>query len=110
MKLFYDEVKNKIKNKTMTLQIDNEFQQVKIKDLNGKNNVKMFTTSIRGGKDFAAEQKIQELKTRISILKAQKLQISPTKIILNSAANMNNEKNEKHGLSPEEIFKKITFW
>ena len=33
-KLFYDEVKNKTKNKTMRLQVDKEFQQVKIKDLN----------------------------------------------------------------------------
>ena len=66
----------------------------------------MFMTSIRGGEAFAAEQKIQELKITISKLKAQKLKISPTRIILNSAANMNNEKNEKHGLSPEEIEKK----
>ena len=65
MKLFYDEVKNKRKNKTMRLQVDNEFQQVKIKDLNDENNVKMFTTSVSGGKPFAAEQKIPELKTRI---------------------------------------------
>ena len=109
MKLFYDEVKNKRKNKTMRLQVDNEFQQVKIKDLNDENNVKMFTTSIRGGKAFAAEQKIRELKTRISKLNAQKLKISPTKITLSSVANMNNVKNKKYGLNLEEIEKKITF-
>ena len=39
----------------------------------------MFTTSLRGGKAFAAEQKIRELKTRISKLNAQKLKISPKK-------------------------------
>ena len=50
----------------MTLQVDNEFQQAKIKDLNDENNVEMFTTSACGGKTFAAEQKIRELKTRIS--------------------------------------------
>ena len=33
MKLFYDEVKTKRKNKTMRLQVSNEFQQMKIKDL-----------------------------------------------------------------------------
>ena len=38
--LFYDEVKNKRKNKTMRLQDDNEFQELKITDLNDKNNVK----------------------------------------------------------------------
>ena len=90
----------------MRLQVDNEFQQVKITDLNDENNVKMFKTSIRGGKVFAAEQKIWELKTRISKLQAQKLKISPTKIImLSSATNVNNVKNEKYGLSHEEIEK-----
>ena len=42
----------------MRLQVDNKFQQVKLKDLNEANNVEMFTTSIHGGKAFAAEQKI----------------------------------------------------
>ena len=109
MKLFYDEVKNKRKNKFMRLQVDNEFQQLKIKDLNDENNVKIFTTSIRGGKAFVAEQRIGELKTRISKLQAQKLKISPTKIFLSSATNMNNVKNEKYGLSPQEIEKKNHF-
>ena len=44
--------------KTMHLQVDNEFQQVKIKDLNDENNVEMFTSSVRSGKSFSAEQKI----------------------------------------------------
>ena len=61
----------------------------------------MFTTSIRGGKAFAAKQKIIELKTRISKINAQKLKISPTKIILDSA------KSEKYELSSEEIEEKI---
>ena len=81
IKLFYDEFKSKRKGKRMRLQVDNEFQQVKIKDLKNENNVEMFTSSVRGGKAFAAEQKIRELKTRISKLHAQKLKISPTKII-----------------------------
>ena len=38
----------------MRLQTDNEFQQVKIKDLNDKYNVTMFTTNVRGGKAVAA--------------------------------------------------------
>ena len=49
MKLFYGEVKSKRKNKRMRLQVDNEFQQVKIKDLNDENNIEMFTSSMRGG-------------------------------------------------------------
>ena len=44
--------------------------------------------------------------TRISKSNAQKLKISPTKIILNSANNMNNVQSEKYGLSPQEIFLK----
>ena len=66
----------------------------------------MFTTSIRGGKAFAAKQKIIELKTRISKINAKKLKISPTKITLDSATNMNSVKSEKYKLSPEEIEKK----
>ena len=45
----------------------------------------MFTTSVRGGKAFVAEQKIRELKTKKSKLNAQKYKISPAKTILISA-------------------------
>ena len=41
----------------MRLQVDNEFQQVKLKDLNEAYNVEMFTNSLRGRKAFAGEQK-----------------------------------------------------
>ena len=103
MNVFYDEVKNKRKGKRMKLQVDNEFQQVKIKGLNDLNNVVMFTTSLRGGKAFAAEQKLRELKVRIAKLNVQKLKISPAKIIERSTLNMNLMKSRKYGLSPEEI-------
>ena len=59
--MFYDDVKHKRKGKKMRLQVDQEFQQLQIKDLNKKNNIEMFSTSIRGEKAFAAEQKIREL-------------------------------------------------
>ena len=87
----------------MRLQVDNKLQQVRIKDLNDENNVEMFTSSVRVWKAFAAEQKIRELKTGISKLNAQKLKITPTKIIQISALHMNNIKSIKYGLSPEEI-------
>ena len=103
MKLFYDKVRSKRKGKRTRLQVDNGFQHVKIKDLNDENNVDMFTSSVRGGKAFAAEQKIRELKTRISKLNAQKLKISPSKIIQNLTLNMNLMKNVRYGLSPEEV-------
>ena len=99
----YDEVKSKRKVKRMRLQVDNEFQKVKIKDLNDENNVEMFTSLVRGGKLFAAKQKIRELETKTAKLNAQKLKITPTKIIQNSVLNINNMKSKKYGLSPEEI-------
>ena len=55
LRTFYNDVTNKSKGKRMRLQVDNEFQQVKIKDLSDLNNVEMFTTAVRGGKAFAAE-------------------------------------------------------
>ena len=106
MKLFYDEVKEKRKNKPMMSQFDNDFQQVKIQDQNDQNNVEMFITSIRAEKAFVAEQKITELKTRVAKLNIQKLKFSPTKKILNPAVNMNRIDNEKYGISPEEIEKR----
>ena len=84
----------------MWLQADNEFQQVKIKDLNDKYNVEMFSTSVRRGKAFAAEQKIRELKSRVVKLSALKTEVPPTTIILQSAENMNNVKSEKYGITP----------
>ena len=77
LRTFYNDVINKRKVKRMRLQVDNEFQQVKIKDLNDLNNVETFTTAVRGGKVFAAEQIIRKLKTRIEKINAQKLEISP---------------------------------
>ena len=100
---FYKEVKRERKGKKMRLQVDQEFQQVRIKDLNKQNNVEMFSTSLRGGKAFAAEQEIRELKARISKLKGQKLKISQKKIIEISTKNLNIQLNKKYGLSPEEV-------
>ena len=59
MKLFYDEVKSKRMNTHKRLQVDNKFQEVQIKDLNGENNIEMFIYSMRGWKAFAAEQKMR---------------------------------------------------
>ena len=39
---FFRDVKSKRNSKKMRLQVDQEFQQVKIKDLNELNNVSMF--------------------------------------------------------------------
>ena len=58
---YYKDVSEKGKNKKMRLQTDLEFKQNKIFDLNKKYNVEMFSTTVRGGKAFVAEQKIREL-------------------------------------------------
>ena len=98
---FYGDVKSKRKGTKMRLQVDQEFQQVKIKNLNELNNVTMFSTSLRDGKAFPAEQKIRELKTRIVKLKSQKLKIPPKKIIEILTANMNIRPSAKYGFSPD---------
>ena len=90
----------------MRLQVDQEFQQLKIKALNDLNNVDMFLSALSGGKAFAAEQKIRELKTRIAKLSAQKLKHTPKKIIEISTANMNIQTSKKHKIFPQEIEKK----
>ena len=46
----------------MRLQTDLEFLQNEIKKLNKKYNVDMFSTKLRGGEAFAAEQKTREFK------------------------------------------------
>ena len=102
----YRDVRSKRKNKKISLQLDQEFQQVKTKDLNDLNNVEMFSTFLRGGKAFAAEQKIRELKTRIAKLFSQKLKMSPRKIIEMSTSNMNIRSSKKYVFSPEEVEKR----
>ena len=61
LQLFYDEIEPKRDGK-MTLQTDLEFKQNAIKKLNNEFNVEMFHSKVRGGKAFAAEQKIREFK------------------------------------------------
>ena len=62
MNYFILKCKIKEKNKRTKLQTDLEFNQNEIKLLNKKYNIEMFHTRVRGGKAFAAEQKIREFK------------------------------------------------
>lgn len=106
---FYIDVQNNRKNKNMRLQVNNEFQQFKIKDKNDRYNVTRFTTSLRGGKAFSAEQKIRELKSRISKLKAisdkTKAKASAVTIIKQSGENVNDVKSEKYVISHNDVEK-----
>ena len=66
-------------------------------------NVEMFSTTVSGGKSFATEQKIRELKSRIAKLSALKIKVPPKTIILQSAEKINNVKSKKYGINPDKI-------
>ena len=61
MQLFYNDIDKKRLGK-MRLQTDQVFKQRNIEELDKKFDVEMYSTHLRGGKVFAAEQKIRELK------------------------------------------------
>ena len=107
---FYKDVEENRKNQKMRLQTDLEFKQKKIFDLNKKYNVEMFSTAVRGGKAFAAEQKTRELKKRISrlllIKKNMTVKRPPNDIIKKAVDDMNSLPSPKYGITPNEIEKK----
>ena len=78
-------------------------------NLNKKINVQMFSTNVRGGIDFAEEQKIRELKKRIFWLKgmnkSNQLRVGLKKIIRKSRNNMNRTLSEKYGIELEILEK-----
>ena len=61
MQLFYNDIDKKRLGK-MRLQTDQVFKQRNIEELDKKFDVEMYSTHLRDGKAFAAEQKIRELK------------------------------------------------
>ena len=93
MNFFYEEIEPKHNmNKQMRLQTDLEFKQREIMKLNKKYDVLMFSTKIRGGKVFAAEQ-IREF-TKLH-LKGKRLhestsqRLEPKKLIQRAVNNLN---------------------
>ena len=70
----------------------------------------MFSTRRRGGKDFAAEQKIREFKKLLfktkNLYKKSKKKIKPNEIIKKVTVNMNKTKTWKYGVEPEKIEEK----
>ena len=109
-KFYQDIQKKRSDNEKMRLQTDQEFQQNEIKKINRKYNVEMFSSRIRGGKAFAAEQKIRELKKVIfktkRTYKLQKKKINSKQIIEKAVENLNKTNSEKYGVAPETIEKK----
>ena len=69
----------------------------------------MFSTKVRGGKAFAAEQKIREFKKLLlkmkDLYKKSKKGIKPNEIIRKVTANMNKTKTQKYDVEPEKIEK-----
>ena len=109
-KFYQDIQKKRSYNEKMRLQTDQEFQQNEIKKINQKYNVEMFSSHIRGGKAFAAEQKIRELKKVIfktkRTYKLQKKKINSKQIIEKAVENLNKTNSEKYRVAPETIEKK----
>ena len=109
LKLFYDDIQGK-RNGLMKLQTDLEFKQNEIKKINEEYDVEMFHTKVRGGKAFAAEQKIGQFKKLL--LKGKRLEkegrkrLRPLQLISNVTKNMNNTISTKYGMTPESIEQK----
>ena len=108
---FYKQIDFKrVKNEKMRLQVDLEFQQNKIKEINQKYNVEMFSSKNRGGKAYVAEQKIREFKKILFRIKKTykrlKKRLNSAKLIKKTVQNMNNTKSIKYGLEPEIIEKR----
>ena len=108
LRLFYDEIEPKRDGK-MTLQTDLEFKQNEIKKLNNEFNVEMFHSKVRGGKAFAAEQKIREFKKLLlkskRFIKRKGERLRPLQVIKKAVENMNETISTKHGVSPESVEK-----
>ena len=94
----------------MQLQRDFEFNQNAIKYLDKQFNVGMFHTKLRGGKAFAAEQKIREFNK--ILLKSKRFEksdgrrLKPNELIRKAAEHMNKTISTKYGVAPEKIEEK----
>ena len=84
MLIFYNDISKKRAGR-MHLQTDHEFQQTNINKLNKEFHVDMYSTNLRGGKAFAAEQKTRELKKLLlrskPIKKSLGKQVKPNELI-----------------------------
>ena len=94
----------------MGLQTDLEFKQNQIFKLNDEFNVDMFHTRLRGGKVFAAEQKIRDFKKLL--LRGKRLEkqygqrLKHLDLIRKVTQHMDNVNSTKYELAPETIGKR----
>ena len=109
LKLFYDDIQKK-RTGLMRLQTDLEFKQNEILKLNNDYDVEMFHTKVRGGKAFAAEQKIGQFNKLLlkgkRLEKESKKRLKPLQLIANVTKNMNNIISTKYGMAPEVVEQK----
>ena len=109
MEQFYEEIEtNRDSKEQMSIQTDLEFRQREIQKLNQKYNVLMFHTKIRGGKAFAAKQKIREFKEILQ--KSKRMykstltkRIEPKKLIQGATNNLNSTASQKYGVLPNFV-------
>ena len=112
MDQFYEEIQTKRDSEEqMMIQKDLEFRQREIQKLNQKYNIFMFHTKTRGGKAFAAKQKIREFEKILQKSKrmhkfTSTKRIEPKKLIPREANNLNSIASQKYGVLPN-LLKKI---
>ena len=67
----------------------------------------MFSSKIWGGKAFAAEQKIRDLKRLLlkskNKDKRNKVRLNPLKLIQKATNNLNKMPTQKYGVEPERV-------
>ena len=99
LRLFYQDTDKK-RTGRMLLQTDLEFKQNQILKLNDEFNVEMFYTRLRGGKTFAAEQKIREFKKLLlrnkRFEKQRGKRIKPNDLTRKGTQNMNETISTKY--------------
>ena len=95
---FYEKINNSSKkNQHLRIQTDLEFTtSLKIKDLNKKYNVEMFTTKLNRGHAFAAEQKIRVIKELLLRLRRNNKRKNLYDLIKLATYNLNNTPTEKY--------------
>ena len=93
---FYEKIKFS-RNNHLRIQTDLEFTtSLKIKELNQKYNVEMFTSKLNRGHAFAAEQKICVIKELLLRLRRNNKRKNLYELIKSATYNLNNTPTEKY--------------
>ena len=70
----------------------------------------MFSTKVRGGNAFAAEQKIREFKKLLlkmkNLFKKYRKKLKPNEVIKKVTTNLNKTKTAKYQIEPVEVEKR----